>query len=81
LKLARVLVRFNHIASIHRKRESRHHVSGCRTSRSRLRLVSSEDRLNARSLKNFPAPTVRFDFNQRHRAGHFIQSLSIWGAE
>jgi hypothetical protein len=26
--------------------------------------------LNAGSLKDLSAPTVRFDFNQRHRAGH-----------
>lgn len=27
-----------------------------------------EHRFDARSFKNFPTPTVRFDFNHRHRA-------------
>src|SRR6266487_6765062 len=34
-ELARVLVRVDHVA-LHRKRESQHHVSGCKTLRSRL---------------------------------------------
>jgi hypothetical protein len=37
LEIACVLVRFDHIASFRRTRESRHHVSGCETSRNRLR--------------------------------------------
>jgi hypothetical protein len=28
--------------------------------------LENQDRFNARSLKNFPAPTVRSDFNQHH---------------
>jgi len=33
-------------------------------------------RLKVRSFKDFPAPTVRFDFNQRHRVG-FIAWLGL----
>jgi hypothetical protein len=35
-ELARVLVRFDHVAQIHRKRDARLDVTGCRTSRNRL---------------------------------------------
>jgi hypothetical protein len=35
-EIARVLVRFDHVAKRHRKRESQHHVSGCKTLRSQL---------------------------------------------
>ena len=30
-EIALVFVRFDHVASHHRKRESQHHVSGCET--------------------------------------------------
>jgi hypothetical protein len=46
-----------------------------------LRLVSSEDRLNAGSLKNFPAPTVRPDFNYCHcgrPSVGYIAWLGFW---
>jgi hypothetical protein len=36
-EIARVLVRFNHVAPLRRKRESLHHVSGCTISRGQLR--------------------------------------------
>jgi len=35
-EIALVLVRCDHVASPHRKRESRHHASGCRIWRDRL---------------------------------------------
>ena len=36
-EIAFVLVRFDHVASVHRKRESRHDVNGCNAARNRLR--------------------------------------------
>jgi hypothetical protein len=36
-ELACALVRFDHVASLHRKRELQRHVNGCKTLRSRLR--------------------------------------------
>jgi hypothetical protein len=36
-EIARVLVYLDHVARVIRKRESRHHVSDCETSRNQLR--------------------------------------------
>src|SRR4030095_14394919 len=62
-EIARVLVRLDHVAGSRRKRESRHHVSGCRTSRSQTASLTSvyHSRPNgsASEIRSTPRRSVR----------------------